>query len=163
MSVNVQAAPAPARVDELAQEYFALREKHLQGMLAARALQAELDAKGEELKELIAAHGSARAEKSKLLHGIGFEMMLTCGQQISTDFAAVEKFREAASSDLKPRQFARIFEKVVSYRLLASAAEFVRTTELSTRLKALYAACQVIRERAPTLTVRPKGAPAARG
>jgi hypothetical protein len=161
MSVNAQAAPCPLRVDELAQQYLALKDRHLQATLEVRALQQELDAQGELLKATIAQHGSAHAEKSKLLHGVGFEMMLTCGQQISTDFAAVEKFREAASANLKPRQFARIFEKVVSYRLLASAAEFVRTGELSTRLKALYAACQVIKERAPQLTVRAKPSAAA--
>ena len=57
---------------------------------------------------------------------------------------------------MKVRHVAKIFEVVTTYRLLASAADYVRTAKLSTKLKALYAACQVIKDKSPTLTVREK-------
>jgi hypothetical protein len=39
--------------------------------------------------------GSSHAEKSKLLHGITQEMMVTFGSAVSIDAAAVERFRLA--------------------------------------------------------------------
>src|ERR1700719_4001271 len=148
----------PSRVDELAQEYLALKEKVLQAKLELQSLEEPLDKKKAELIQLVRDQGTAHRDKSWLLHGVSFEIMGTFGQTLATDSAAVNKFLEASKEELKPKQFAQIFEKVTNYRLLSSAAQFVRTAELSRKLKALNAACQVVKDKTPTLQVREKSA-----
>ena len=143
-------------MDELARQYLEVKEKHFQTTLEVRALQAELEAKGGVLRELAEMHGSVHAEKSKLLHGVFYEIMATFGQTVSVDAAAVEKFRIAASLELSVKKLARIFEVDIRYRLAATAAEFIRTSEVSRKVKALYAACTVVKDKTPTLTVRAK-------
>lgn len=156
MATAAKPAPSPSKVDELAKYYLEVKEKHFQATLEVRALQAELEAKGSVLRELAEVHGSVHAEKSKLLHGVGYEIMATFGQMVSVDAAAVEKFRVAASLELSVTKLARVFDVDIRYRLAATAAEFIRTGELSRKVKALYAACTVVKDKTPTLTVREK-------
>lgn len=156
-------APSRNRIDELSQEYLALKDRRAKADLEVRAIAREIEAKGALLLDLVERHGSAHAEKSKLLHGVGFEVMATFGQVVSIDGAAVEAFRAAAGDELKPAQFRQVFEQAISYRLLSSAAEFIRTNKLSRKLKALYAACQVVKDKSPTLTVREKNPAKASG
>lgn len=157
-AVPISTAPSPTKVDELAREYNALKDKYLEATLAAKAAAQLLEDKEKELIPLVRDHGTPHAEKSWLLHGVKFEMMGTFGQTVQTDKAAVEKFRDACLKELKVRNVAKIFEVVTTYRLLSTAGEFVRTSELSRKLKALYAACQVIKDKSPTLVVREKNA-----
>jgi hypothetical protein len=159
MTAAAKPGPSPTKVDELSREYLELKERHFQTTLEARSLQAELETLGNVLRVLAEEHGSVHAEKSKLLHGVLYEVMETQGQTVTVDAAAVEKFRLVAAKELKPKKLALIFETDIRYRLMATAAEFIRASgELSRKAKALYAACTVVKDRTPTLTVRLKQA-----
>jgi hypothetical protein len=158
VSTATLTALTPTRIDALAEDYLELKERIEEAKLKVAALQEPLDKKADELRDLVREHGSAHAEKSRMLHGVSYEIMATFSQSVSIDGAAVEKLREASTKELNPRQFGLIFEKVVGYRLLTSAAEYIRTDKISRKLKAFYAACQVIKDKTPALTVRLKNA-----
>lgn len=157
-TATTSTAPSPTQVDELAKEYRALEDKFLKATLAMQEAMKPLAEKKKELIALVRESGTAHREKSWLLHGIGFEIMGTFSQRVSLDGVAVDKFREAAKAELTKKQFFQIFEMVITYRPLATAAEFVRTSKLSRKLKALHDACQVIKDNSPTLVVREKSA-----
>src|SRR5437868_12011392 len=88
-------APPPAEIDVKAEQYYRLKDNVTKAVLAAKDAQVPLDQLKEELIDLVRDFGSAHAEKSKLLHGITQEMMVTFGSSVSIDAAAVEKFRMA--------------------------------------------------------------------
>ena len=71
-----------------------LEEIEKQAAEEAAPKQAELERLEVQLLNLVKAHGSAHAEKSKLLHGIAWEVMATFGSSTSTDNAALERFTE---------------------------------------------------------------------
>jgi hypothetical protein len=80
-------APTPVRVDELAEAYLALKDEYLEARLEAEITADLLEKKGAELKALVSDFGSAHAEKSKLLHGVTHELMVTFGSSVSIDGA----------------------------------------------------------------------------
>jgi hypothetical protein len=147
-------APTPAEVDEKAQEYCALKDALLVAMKAAVDAQIPLEKLKQELIEAVSSFGSAHAEKSKLLHGIGFEVMATFGQSTSIDAAAVERFRVALAESGQARLCAKVFEKTIRWTLQPNSGAIVRGSKLSKSLKALYSQCQVIQPSTPRLAVR---------
>ncbi len=150
--------PTPASVDELAKDYLELKDKLLQAQLEVRALQEPLDKKADELRELVREHGSAHAEKSKLLHGISYEVMCSFGQSVSIDAAAVETFREALVKSKQARLLKRIYQKTIRWTLAPDASAIIRNFTLAPKLSGLFAACQVVKDKTPTLIVREKNA-----
>lgn len=148
--------PSLAGIDQQAKDYLDLKRQVLDAKLALTHLQQKMDAKGEILKEIVAKFGSAHAEKSKLFHGLAYEVMVTFGQSVSIDAAAVENFRLALVAEDQPRLLHRIFEKTIRWTLSPQASEMVRGEKLSTKLKALFAKCQVVKEKTPNMTVREK-------
>jgi hypothetical protein len=149
-------APSPSRVDELAQEYLALKDKLLQATLAAKEAAVPLDQLKEELIELVRDFGSVHAEKSKLLHGITKEMMATFGSSVSIDSAAVERFRLALVEAHQTRLHKKIFQRDVRWSISPEASMIIKGEKLSEPLLALYSQVQVIKDKTPSLQVREK-------
>jgi len=160
MATPSPAAPTPAAVDELASRHETL-ERELeeianQAAEEAAPKNAELEKLEVQLLDLVKAHGSAHAEKSKLLHGIAWEVMATFGSSTSTDNAALERFRLALVQAKQGRLLRRMFEKTVRWLLKPEASEIVKGEKLSKPLLALYSQIAVVTPATPRLTVRPK-------
>lgn len=151
-------APTPAQVDQLAKEHLALKEKWLDAKLHASKLQELLEINQELLRKEVTEHGSAHAEKSKLLHGIGYEIMASYGVTTSTDAAAVERFREALVEAKQTRLLKKVFQQTIRWTLEPMAAVVIKGEKLSKSLLALYSQCEVVKAKTPTLTVREKSA-----
>ncbi len=151
------AAMTPLQVDEKAREFERLKEAVDRSMKAAKEAQVPLDELKEELIEMVREFGSAHAEKSKIVHGIASEVMVSFGQSVSIDAAAVEKFRAALADSGAARLCKKIFEQSIRWSLMPDSAAIIKAQTLSKPLLALYSQCQVIRETGPRLTVRPAG------
>ena len=130
----------------------------MQAQLEVRALQEQLDNKADELRELVREYGSAHAEKSKLLHGISYEVMCSFGQELKIDAAAVETFREALVLSKQARLLSRIYQKTIRWTLAPDASAIIREFILAPKLSRLFAACQIVKDKTPALTVREKNA-----
>jgi hypothetical protein len=108
----------------------------------------------EELVWLVQEFGSTHAEKSKLLHGLEYEIMATFGMSTSLDAAAIYRFSEALIRLKQAKLLRRLFETNVRYTLKPEASSIIRSLELPKHLAALFSPCQVTRPRTPTLKVR---------
>lgn len=152
--------PSPAEVDELAREMIELKGKASTIQAQAQKEIEPLNKKLDELKAravtLLKDFGSAHAEKSRLLHGIAYEIMGTFGTSTTIDAAAVEVFRQALVKAHQARLLKRIFEKTVRWSPMQGWGETIRGAKLPAKLMALYARCQVSSERTPTVTPREK-------
>jgi hypothetical protein len=151
---------SPAEVDALAIEYRAIDaqideiEKN-----SSQQLQPLLSRRGELqtlFRSAVRQFGSAHAEKSKLLHGMKFEIMASFGMSSSIDSAAVNIFRLALVKAKLTRLLKKIFDRTERWDLRPDAAEVIRSTQLPPKLHVLYSQCTVTKERTPTLVVRPK-------
>jgi hypothetical protein len=151
-------APTPAQVDAKASEYFALKDKLLEATLAAKEAAIPLDQLKEELIVLVREFGSVHAEKSKLLHGITREMMVTFGSTVSIDGAAVERFRLALVKANQARLLKKVFLQDVRWSLSPEASAIVKAEKLSKPLLALYSQVEVVKSKSPSLQVREKSA-----
>lgn len=159
-----QDPPTPAEVEALALEYHGLEEKILGIQKKCEEDMAEPCARRRELRELLIAKvrefGSAHAEKSKLLHGLEWEVMGSFGSTTKLDGAAVETFRLALLKEKKTRLLKRVFDKVIRWSLADTAGAFLRSEheagKFPDRLYALFARCSVSAELTPRLEVRPK-------
>lgn len=151
-------SPSPEQIDQHAKEYLALKDKLLQAKLAYSEIQQQMECTESILKNWGATFGSAHAEKSKLLHGLGYEVMVTFGQSVSIDASAVETFRDALAKADQPRLLKKLFDKTIRWTLHPQASEIVRGEKLSDKLRSLFAKCQVVKERSPSLQVREKAA-----
>jgi hypothetical protein len=103
---------------------------------------------------LVEEFGSVQAKKSKLLHGIQYEIMATFGMSTSIDAAAAERFAIALRDAKQTQLLNRIFDQQIRYTLAADASSIIRSVELPKPLLALFSQCQVTRPRTPTLKVR---------
>lgn len=158
------APPTPAEVEALALEYHAIEEKiaelnkkYIEDLAPHNQRQGELR---ELLITQVREYGSVHGEKSKLLHGLDWEVMGTFGSSTSLDGAAVETFRLALVEEKKSRLLKKVFDKVIRWTLADSAGSFLRTEheagKFPDRLYALFARCSVPKELTPRLQVRPK-------
>ena len=112
----------------------------------------------EELIDLVRDFGSAHAEKSRLLHGITREMMVTFGSSVSIDGAAVERFRLALMKANQARLLKKVFLQHVRWSLSPEASAIIKGEKLSKSLLALYSQVEVIKPKSPSLQVREKSA-----
>jgi hypothetical protein len=154
--------PSCGEVEQVALEYQTL-ERRIEAIVKKAEeelapLQAQLTEHRNWFIEKVREFGSAHAEKSKILHGIGMEAMVTFGQSSSIDAAAVEAFRLALVKADRRVLLQRIFERTVRWTLLPDASAFIREhgDRLGAKLLGLYSRCQVTKERTPQLTVRAK-------
>lgn len=157
----VPASPNAEQVDAHALEYKRL-EKILDDAKAELAKVrkkegADLDKLHVSLIGLVSAFGGKHAEKSKILHGIDWELMATFGQSAGIDSTAVERLRLALKEAGKTRLLKKLFAEEKSYRLAPNAAEVLKAEgKLSDELAMLALACFTFTPRTPTLDVRPK-------
>lgn len=149
-------APTPQEIDQLSKEYLELKDKLFTAQLAASEISGQLTLKAELIKQKVAEFGSAHAEKSKIVHGLEYEAVVTFGQSVSIDAAAVETFRDALHKAKQTRLLGKIFEKTIRWSLSPEASKIVRGSSLSAKVRALFAKCEVVKAKTPSLQVRAK-------
>ena len=149
-------APLPADIDDRADIFHELQAKLDEARAEVKAAQEKLTAKELELIELVRSFGGPHATKSKILHGIVYEMVATFSQYTTQDSAAVERFRQALVETKQTRLLKKIFKSDIRWTMQSSAAEIVQNEKLSPKLMALLLQCTVTQDRKPTLDVRPR-------
>jgi hypothetical protein len=149
-------APTPGQVDEKAEQYYRLKAALDEATEAAKLRCLPLAQLKQELVDLVRDFGSAYAEKSRLLHGVTHEMVVTFGQSVSVDAAAVERFRLALLESEQSRLLKKIFLQDVRFTLAPEAATIIRGEKLNKALLSLYSQCQVVKPKSPVLQVREK-------
>ncbi len=154
MTTSIQ----PELIDQHAKDYAALKEKVLQAKLEVRELEQQLASQEEILQQLVIDHGSAHAQKSKLLHGVKMEVVVTFSQQTKIDSQAVETFRSELAKAKQSSMISRMFEKDIRWNLKQGASEVIRRSTLSQKLQALWGKCIVLKDCKPSLQVREKNA-----
>jgi len=153
--------PLPAEVDIRAEAFHRIEVELEEKTAAIAMLKKQLSEHEFELIDLVRNFGGPHAQKSKILHGIAWEMIATFSQFTTLDTAAVERFRLALVKAKKVRLLKRIFTADTRYRFSSSAAEIVKTQTLSPKLMALLLQCWVTGDKKPSLDVRSKKKPAA--
>jgi hypothetical protein len=154
-------SPNAEQVDAQAVEYKRL-EKILDDAKAelAKVRKKEgalLDTLHTTLIELVRSFGGKHAEKSKILHGIDWELMATFGQSAGIDATAVERLRLALKAANKTKLLKKLFTEEKSYRLAPNAAEVLKAAgKLPDDLAIMALACFTFTPRTPTLDVRLK-------
>jgi hypothetical protein len=161
--MNTQPAkPTPELVDDVAKQYIAIQEELLQKQLALTKETETARARLEELSKQLLAwcvdFGSAHEKKSKLLVGLGFEVMTTVSASSSLDQAAVDLFMKACKAAGKTRVFGKIFERISYWRTRPEADQIARGTGVLTpALMVKLVKCSVVTTSAPRLAkVRPR-------
>jgi hypothetical protein len=92
LAARLETPPTAVDIDRLAMEFLVLESKVDDAYKIATALDEPHEKMKAELIELVEAFGSSHAEKSKLLHGMEYEILATFGVSTSIDAAAVERF-----------------------------------------------------------------------
>ena len=161
IEVDLDSSPNAEQIDEYAEEYHRLDE-----VLAAakaefekvkKAEGAELNKLHVALIELVRSFGGKHAEKSKILHGIAWELMATFGQSHGIDSTAVERLRLALKDAGKTKLLKKLFTEEKSYRLADNAAEILKAEgKLPDDLAMAALACFTFTPSTPRLEVRPK-------
>lgn len=151
-----EGAPTAAEIEKLAREYVDRKAKVLEAMLAQRKAAADMDPLHEKCTELVKQFGSAHATKSKLLHGLDWEIMGTFGASTSTDAAAVERLRSKLEETKQTRLLKRLFDKTVRWTLKPTARTEILRPDVDDEIRGLFAVCEVTKDRAPSIEVRPK-------
>lgn len=154
-------APTPAEVDKRAEDFREMTLELEKASQEVRVFQALLAEKQSALIELVKNCGGPHAQKSKILHGVVWEMVATFSQYTTQDAAAIERFRLALVRAKKTKLLKRIFQADTRWTMKASAAELVRNEKLTPTLMALLLQCSVTQDRKPSLDVRQKKKPAA--
>lgn len=150
-------APLPAEIDERAQAFHKLEEELISAKKTAKEAQEKISAKEIELIELVRSFGDPYEKKSKILHGILWEMMATFSQYRTLDGNAVERFRQALIEAKQSRILKKIFSRDVRWTLEASGLdEVVKSGKLSPELALLLLQCTVTQDKKPSLDVRLK-------
>jgi hypothetical protein len=154
LAARLETPPTAGDIDRLAMEFLALDSKVDDAYKIATALDEPHEKMKEELIKLVEEFGSAHAEKSKLLHGMEYEILATFGMSTSIDAAAVERFAQALRIAKQTKILNRIFEQTTRYTLRPDAGSIIRAVALPKAQLALYSQCQVTKPRTPTLKVR---------
>ena len=154
-------SPNAEQVDAHAQEYKRLEKKLDEAKIAYAAVKkaegAQLDKLHGALIDLVRTFGGKHAEKSKILHGIEWELMATFGSSYGIDAAATERLRIALKGARKTRLLKKLFIEEKSWRLAPDAAEIMKGEEkLPDDLAVLALACFTFTPNTSKLEVRPR-------
>ena len=149
-------APTAMEVDKLALEYDELKRKLLDATLARVAVQEEFEPAEAKLVDLVSKCGSAHAQKSMILHGFKWEIMGTFGTSTSVDSAAVERLRLELVANKKTRLLKRLFEATIRWSLKSTARAEILKPDVPDFARSLFVACEVTKDRSPSLSVREK-------
>ena len=153
--------PNSEQVDAHALEYKRLEKILEDAKIAYAAVKKAEGAQLEKLHlaliELVREFGGKHAEKSKLLHGIDWELMATFGESHSIDATAVERLRLALKEAKQTRLLKKLFTEEKSYRLAPNAAQILKAEgKLPDDLALAALACFSFTPRTPQLDVRLK-------
>lgn len=151
-----QVAPLPLEVDHSAEGFHQLETHLAEAKTKFDEAQKQLADRKEELIAMVREFGGPHREKSKILHGIVWEIMATFGQHTAQDAAAIERFRLALTKAKKTRVLKKLFTKDVRWTMNAGAAQIAAAEKLSPKLMALLLQCSDTQDKKPTLDVRPK-------
>lgn len=149
-------ASLPAAVDTAAEAFHRLEldiEEAKKNFDAAKKLLVDREL---ALIEMVRQHGGQHAQKSKILHGIVWEMVATFGQYTGPDAAAIERFRQALVESKKTRLLKKFFSQDVRWTMKAGAAQIAQAEKLPPKLMALLLLCSVTQDKKPSLDVRQK-------
>jgi hypothetical protein len=150
----------PAQIDASAEKFRELELDLAEAKKKYQEAQKELGDRERELIELVRATGGPHAQKSKILHGIAWELLATFAQYTTQDSAAIERFRVALVKAKKTKLLKKIFSADVRWTMKSSASEIVKTEKLSPTLMGLLLQCSVTADKKPSLDVREKKKPA---
>jgi hypothetical protein len=153
---DAKEAPKPATVDEFSLEYDRLKQELKKAEEQADAAKKPVDVLKLELIELVRRFGGSHAEKSKLLHGIDWEMMATFGQSMQQDAAAIERLRVALKKSGKTRLLKKLFTEEKRWAFSTNAMTLVKGEKLTPSIMSLLLKCFVPSDNTPRLDVRPK-------
>jgi hypothetical protein len=149
-------APRPAEVDERASAFERLKDELADAREELITTQKLVTERELELIELVRSCGGPHAQKSKIVHGIVWEMVATFAQYTTQDSAAVERFRLALVKAGKTRLLKKIFSADIRWTMKTGAAEIVKTEKLTPKQMALLLQCSVTQDKKPSLDVRLK-------
>lgn len=153
-------APLPVDVDVRAEAFHELETKLTEAKAKVAAAGKALTESEAELVDLVCAFGGPHATKSKILHGIVWEMVLTLGKYRIEDSAAVERFRLALVKAKKGRLLKKIFDRDTRWTMKSGAGQTLAAENLPPRIKAellaLLMQCTSEKDKKPQLDVRPK-------
>jgi hypothetical protein len=153
-------APLPAEVDARAEAFSELQTEIAGAKKKLQESQKQLSDREIELLALVRSFGGPHATKSKILHGILWEMVATFGKFKTEDSAAVERFRLALVSAKKGRLLKKLFERDVRWTMKSGAGQILAAENLAPRIKAdllgLLLLCSSEQDKKPSLDVRQK-------
>jgi hypothetical protein len=157
--VPVVESPNAEQIDEHAQKYKRLEKALDEAKIAYAAVRkaegAQLDKLHLELIDLVRTFGGKHAEKSKILHGIEWELMATFGESHGIDATAVERLRLLLKDAKLTRLLKKLFTEEKSWRLAPNAAELLRAEgKLPDEIAIAALACFTFTPRTPQLDVR---------
>lgn len=156
LKLPLDIAPLPPSVDELSENFHELEEELAEAKRELEIARKLVTDRELELIELVRRHGGPHAQKSKILHGIIWEIVATFGQHTTLDSTAVERFRHELVMRKKTRLLKKLFTQDVRWTLNAGAAQIAQAEKLQPKLLALLLQCSVTQDRKPSLDVRPK-------
>jgi hypothetical protein len=163
MTTSEKTPPTAAEIESTAKEMLDL--KGAMELEAAASLKI-IEPKKKRFDELklqaeqwLRDFGSAHAEKSRILHGIKFEILGTFGTSTSIDAAAVEILRLALLKAKNARLVKKLFNRVVRWELVPNWTESLRSVKLPAKIASLVAQCEVKRTKTPIITPRERAKP----
>lgn len=153
-------APLPADVDAQADAFHQLELEIGEAKKKLLESQKQLNAREAELIELVRSFGGPHATKSKILHGMLWELVATFAKFSTQDSGAVERFRQALVTAKKGRLLKKLFDRDVRWTMKTGAGQILAAEELSPRIKAellgMLMLCSTEKDKAPSLDVRKK-------
>lgn len=154
---EVLRAPTPAEIDALIREYSDAQQVATAAKTAATVAQEAADRVKVRVIEMVETFGRRHTEKSKRLEGIHHKATTTTATCVVTDPVAIEQLHEyVEQADLVELE-GKLFVKQVSYSLVASPDEVLRTMSLGARIRAKLTAmvksCFKITTKAPSLKI----------
>jgi hypothetical protein len=153
-------SPLPPEVDTAAEEFGHLHKDLADAREKLKTATNNAVDRELALIEWVRSHGGPHATKSKILHGILWEMVATFSQYTTQDSAAVERLRLALVKAKQTRLLKKIFTSDTRWTMKSAAAEIVKTEKLAPKLMALLLMCTVTADKKPSLDVRLKKKPA---
>jgi hypothetical protein len=153
-------APLPAEVDARAEAFHAIATSIAEKNEKLKELRKQLSDSEIALIELVRSFGGPHAAKSKILHGIVWEMVATFSKFTAEDSAAIERFRLTLVSAKKGRLLKKLFDRDVRWTMKSGAGQTLAAENLAPRLKAellgLLLLCSSTKDKKPSLDVRQK-------
>lgn len=152
----LQTPPTAAAIDEIAILYDQKKALVLEATLAQREAAEELEKVKQICITLVSSFGSQHAEKSKLVHGLKWEIMGTFGTSTSMDAAAVERLRLHLQESKQTRLLKRLFESTTRWLLKSTARAEILKPGVGDDVRAIFAVCAVTKDSSPKIDARLK-------